>query len=67
MYKGYAIQINLEDNFISLMLPRWLSGDELTCEYGIGVYPGVGSGYLPTPAFLPGEFCGQRSLVVYSL
>ena len=30
----------------------------------LGGYPGEGNE--PTPVFLPGEFCGQRSLVGYS-
>ena len=33
---------------------------------GLGIYPGGGKGYLPTPVFLPGESRGQRSLVSYS-
>ena len=32
---------------------------------GLGRSPGEGSGNL-LPVFLPGEFCGQRSLVGYS-
>ena len=32
---------------------------------GLGRFPGEGKGY-PSPVFLPGEFCGQRSLVGYS-
>ena len=33
---------------------------------GSGRPPEKGQGYLPTPAFLPGESHGQRSLVGYS-
>ena len=56
-------------------LPRWRSGKEFACKASItgdtgsipgwGRSPGLGN-WQPTPAFLLGEFCGQRSLVVYS-
>ena len=45
---------------------------ESACNAGDpGIYPGVGKipwrrQWQPTPAFLPGEFHGQRSLVGYS-
>ena len=55
-------------------LPRWQSGRELACDAGItgdtglipgwGRSPGIGN-WQPTPVFLLGEVCGQRSLAVY--
>ena len=53
-------------------LPRWLSGNESTCQcrrYGLD--PWVRKipcrrAQQPTPVFLPGESHGQRSLVGYS-
>ena len=43
----------------------------LSAMQGTGFDPRVGKilwkkEYLPTPVFLPGEFCGQRSLAGYS-
>ena len=32
----------------------------------VGLIPGLGRKWQPTPVFLPGEFHGQRSLVSYS-
>ena len=47
-------------------------GEESACNVGdlglisgLGRSPGEGNG-LPTPVFLPGEFCGPRSLAGYS-
>ena len=54
-------------------LPPWLSGKESTCIAGVtdgaDSVPGSGrapGGGQPTSVFLPGERCGQRSLVGYS-
>ena len=53
-------------------LPRWLSGKESACSAGdaedLGLTPGLGrspGGGHGNP-LLPGESCGQRSLVGYS-
>ena len=54
------------------MLPRWSSGKASTCQCRRGWFdPWVGKmpwrrKWQPTPAFLPGKFHGQRSLVDYS-
>ena len=46
-------------------LPGWHSGKEATCKCKkCGFNPGSGR---PTPAFLPGEAHGQRSLTGYNL
>ena len=49
-------------------LPWWLSDEESTCNSGDqGSIPSSGrSPGQPTPAFLPGESHGQRSLAGYS-
>ena len=56
-------------------LPRWLRGQDSTCQCGSrrrrGFDPWVGKTpwrrtWPPTPVFLPGEFHGQRSLAGYS-
>ena len=56
-------------------LPRWHSGKESACQCRrykrLGFDPWVGKipwrrKWQPTPVFLPGEFHGQKSLVVYS-
>ena len=55
-------------------LPWWLSNKESACNVGyagdMGSIPGPGKipwrrAWQPTPAFLPGESHGQRSLVGY--
>ena len=57
-------------------LPRWLSGEESACNAGdaktLRFNPWVGKipwsrKWQPTPVFLPGESCGHKSLVGYSL
>ena len=54
------------------LLPRWLSGKEPTCQgrrrQGRGFHPWIRKipwrrRWPPTPAFLPGKFRGQRSLL----
>ena len=56
-------------------LPSWLSGKDSAYQYRRprrhGFSPWAGKipwrrAWQPTPVFLPGEFCGQRSLVGYS-
>ena len=53
-------------------LPRWFSGRESTCNAGrCGFDPWVRKipwrrKWQPTAVFLPGDSCGQRSLVSYS-
>ena len=53
-------------------LPRWLSGKESTCQcsrLGFDLWVRKISWrrkWLPTSVFLPGKFCGQRSLAGYS-
>ena len=60
---------------MSRVLPKWCSGNESTCQCrrckSCGYNPWVGKipcrrKWQPTPAFLPGKFHGQRSLVGYS-
>ena len=60
---------------LTLGLPRWRNGEELTCNEGdpryTGSIPGIAKFPLsrrwqPTPVFLPEKFHGQRSLVGYS-
>ena len=56
-------------------LPRWLSGKEPTCQCRrhrrpefdpwVGKIPWRKK-WQPTPVFVPGESCSQRSLVGYS-
>ena len=61
-------------NFIKtgLWLPRWLSGKELACQcrrHGFDLWIGTilwRREWQPTPAFEPGKFHRQRSLVDYS-
>ena len=49
-----------------LDFPGGSDGKESACKVGdLGSIPGFGKspgGGQPTPVFLPGEFCGQRSL-----
>ena len=53
-------------------IPGGLESKESTCQCRRpGLVPWAGKipwrkGWLPTPVFLPGEFCGQRRLVGYS-
>ena len=53
-------------------VPRWLRQQRICLQCGRpGFDPWVGKTpwreeWLPTPVFLPGELCGQRSLVGYS-
>ena len=55
--------------FMIKVFPRWFSGKEATCNAGdMGSIPVLGRfpwrrAWQPTPAFLPGESHGQRSLV----
>ena len=49
-------------------VPWWLDSKESACNPGdLGSIPGAGRSpgerrkWQPTPIFLPGEFCGQRS------
>ena len=59
-----------------LGLPRWHGGKECACQsrrhkwrgfsHWVGKIPWRRK-WQPTPVFLPGEFHGQRCLVVYSL
>ena len=59
----------------TLRLPRWHKGKESTCQcrkckicrFGpwVGKIPWSRK-WQPSPVFLPGKFCGQRSLVGYS-
>ena len=61
--------------FRSLGLPRWPSGKESACHYRgcrrhefdpwVRMIPWRRK-WQPTPAFFPGKFHGQRSLVGYS-
>ena len=62
-------------NFILTGLPRWCNGKESSCQFkkhrGCRFNPWVGNIYWrrkrqPAPMFLPGKFCGQRSLLGYS-
>ena len=62
-------------SFILTGLPRWCKGKESSCQFkkhrGCRFSPWVGNIYWrrkgqPVPMFLPGKFCGQRSLVGYS-
>ena len=46
-------------------LPRWLSGEEATCQ-SLGREDPLEGKQHRTPVFLPGEFHGQRSLAGYS-
>ena len=58
--------------FVTCQLPRWLSGQESTCQCRrCGFNPWVGKipwkrARQPTPVFLPGESHGQRKLAGYS-
>ena len=46
--------------------PDGSDGKESACNAGDpGSIPGLGREWLPIPTFLPGEFCGQKSLVGY--
>ena len=62
----------IETQFDLAYLPRWLSGQESTCQCRRHRFnPWVGKvpwrrKWQPTPVFLPGKFHGQRSLVGYS-
>ena len=65
----------LLDKFLPLKLikrlPWWLGGKEVLAMHEIGFYSWVrktpwSRKWQPTPAFLPGESHGQRSLVGYS-
>ena len=53
-------------------LPRWLSGEESTCQWrrrGFNPWSGeipLRRKWQPTPVFLPGESNGQRSLAGYN-
>jgi len=58
-----------------MWLPRWLSGEELACQYRRSRRHGFDTWvrkiplrrkWQPTPVCLPGESHGQRSLVGYS-
>ena len=50
------------------MLPRWLSGKESTYQARstLGQEDPLEKEMATTPAFLPGKYHGQRSLVGYS-
>ena len=68
-------KIIIENYDIGRGFPGGASGKESTCQCRrlkrlwfdpwAGRFP-CRREWLPTPVFLPGEFCGQRSLVGYS-
>ena len=69
-----AIVLTFNTLYFLQGLPRWFSGKESTCQgqrlRRCVFDPWVGKipwrrKWQPTPVFLPGEFHGQRSLVVY--
>ena len=61
--------ISLEETEWTKGFPGGLDGKESACNAedpipGLERAPGEGNAY-PTPVFLPGEFHGQRSLMVF--